>query len=78
MEWIERPNVKLFFYNAIHAKHKVNTSKYLNDFLIDYKYHFKCELKQTQKHASKQYFAVDNIKVGSKNEIPLWIFGFLY
>lgn len=69
---------KTFLYNALHAKHKVNTSKYLNDFLIDYKYHFKCELKQTQKHLAKQFFAVDNIKIGNKNEIPLWLFGFLY
>jgi hypothetical protein len=69
---------KTFFYNALHSKHKVNLSKYQNDFLIDLQYHFRCEDKLPHKYGSKQYYAVDNIKVGTKNEIPLWLFGFLY
>jgi ribosome-associated translation inhibitor RaiA len=69
---------KTFFYNALHVKHKVNTSRYQNDFCIDQHYHFKCDSKQTHKHTAKMYYAVDEIEVGSKNEIPLWLFGFLY
>lgn len=70
---------KTFFYNALHACHKVNMGKYQMDFCIDQRYHFKCENKPvTGKHYSKANYAVDNIEVGNKNEIPLWLFGFLY
>jgi hypothetical protein len=70
---------KTFFYNALHACHKVNMGKYQMDFYIDQRYHFKCENKpETGKHYSKANYAVDNIEVGNKNEIPLWLFGFLY
>ncbi len=69
---------KTFFYNALHSRHKVNVSKYQNDFCIDGKLHFKCDNSALHKSGSKTYFAVDEINVGAKNEIPLWLFGFLY
>lgn len=70
---------KTFFYNALHACHKVNKCKYHLDFGIDQKYHFKCEAKpEVGKIYSKALFAVDDIEVGNKNAIPLWLFGFLY
>ena len=70
---------KTFFYNALHMRHKVNMCKYHMDFCIDQIYHFKCERKpDSGKHYSKAIYAVDEIEVGNKNEIPLWLFGFLY
>ena len=69
---------KTFFYNALHSRHKVNVSKYQNDFCIDGKLHFKCDNSKMHKTGSKTYFAVDEIIMGTKNEIPLWLFGFLY
>lgn len=70
---------KTFFYNALHARHKVNMCKYNMDFCIDQQYHFNCENKpETGKHYSKAIYAVDEIEVGNKNVIPLWLFGFLY
>lgn len=69
---------KTFFYNALHAKHKVNASRYQNDFCIDHQYHFKCDNNHQHKSTSKLYYAVDEIETGNKNEIPLWLFGFLY
>lgn len=30
------------------------------------------------KHLNNSYLALDDIKVGFKNIIPLWLFGFLY
>ncbi len=70
---------KTFFYNALHARHKVNNCKYNMDFCIDHIYHFRCEnnLEHTKQHG-KSILAVDEIEVGSKNVIPLWLFGFLY
>lgn len=70
---------KTFFYNALHSRHKVNMCKYHMDFCIDQQYHFKCERKpETGKYYSKAIYAADEIEVGNKNEIPLWLFGFLY
>ncbi|MDD3079243.1 MAG: AAA family ATPase [Paludibacter sp.] len=69
---------KTFFYNALHAKHKVNLSRYQNDFTIDSQYHFKCNNKHVHKNTTKIYYAVDDIQIGNRNEIPLWLFGFLY
>lgn len=70
---------KTFFYNTLHSRHKVNMCKYQMDFCIDGQYHFKCESKpETGKYYTKAMFAADDIEVGSKNEIPLWLFGFLY
>ena len=70
---------KTFFYNTLHIRHKVNMCKYQMDFCIDNQYHFKCENKpESGKHYTKAIYAVDNIEVGNKNEIPLWLFGFLY
>ncbi|MBP1676749.1 MAG: hypothetical protein H6Q20_1308 [Bacteroidetes bacterium] len=71
---------KTFFYNALHARHKVNMSRYQNDFLIDYQFHFRCDAKRQQKYQAnnKIFYATADIETGNKNEIPLWLFGFLY
>lgn len=70
---------KTFFYNSLHSRHKVNTCKYHLDFCIDQQYHFSCENKpESSKVYSKALFAVDDLEIGIKNTIPLWLFGFLY
>lgn len=69
---------RTFFYNALHAKHKVNTSRNNNEFIIDQQYYFKCENKRQHLHSNKYYTVVSDVETGIKNEIPLWLFGFLY
>lgn len=70
---------KTFFYNALQAKHKVNMCHYKQDFSIDEQYTFRCESKPSSgKLYSKVTYAVNDITIGSKNVIPLWLFGFLY
>lgn len=70
---------RTFLYNALHARHKVNLCKHQTDFCIDQYYHFKCEPKpQYAKQNPKVIYAVDEIEVGTKNEVPLWLLGFLY
>lgn len=69
---------KTFFFNQLHSNHKINMYRYLNDLIIDQQYHFRCENKPQNRSGSKVYYAVDDIEVGNKNEIPLWLFGFLY
>lgn len=69
---------KTFFYNALHARHKVNMCKHSTDFCIDQQYHFRVNKPTQSKNSNKLFYAVDDIETGFKNEIPLWIFGFLY
>lgn len=69
---------KTFLYNAVHARHKVNMSKYHNDFCVDRKYHLKYDDKSQNRHGSKTFYVVDMPDVQNKHEIPLWMLGFLY
>jgi predicted AAA+ superfamily ATPase len=70
-----------FFYNTLSAKHGVSyTPK--GDFLIDGRYTFEVGGKnKSQKQiqgVENAYLAVDGIETGYGNQIPLWLFGFLY
>ncbi|HHT22621.1 MAG TPA: AAA family ATPase [Bacteroidales bacterium] len=71
--------MKTFLYNALHAKHKVSQGKKHNDFLIDNKiditYLSNIENKKTRSH---NIYAMDDVRLGQKNEIPVWLFGFLH
>lgn len=69
---------KTFLYNALHAKHKVNMSRYHNDFCVDRKLNFKYDVKTQNRYGSRTYYAVDAPEVSNKREIPLWMFGLLY
>ncbi|OIP83840.1 MAG: AAA family ATPase [Porphyromonadaceae bacterium CG2_30_38_12] len=69
---------KTFFYNSLRSKHKVNIGKNEQDFCIDQQLHFKCDNQSKHKFSSKMFYAVADKRVGQKNEIPLWLFGFLY
>lgn len=69
---------KTFFYNALHAKHKINTGRKNNDFLVDTEYNFKFDNLGTDKLTSKTYSITTEKNTNTKNQIPLWLFGFLY
>lgn len=70
-----------FFYNALSPKHAVRyTPK--GDFLVDGRYTFEVGGKnKSQKQiqgVENAYLAVDGIETGYGNQIPLWLFGFIY
>jgi len=67
-----------FLYNALHAKHKVNTGRNTSDFLVDQKLHFKMLDFQTHKNTANNFYVTSELKGNGKNLIPLWLFGFLY
>ncbi len=75
----EQALCETFFYNSLHSKHKVNSGKNGNQFIIDTSYNFKIEtsIKNVQKKADT-FYAVDMIEKGNDKIIPLWLFGFLY
>ena len=70
-----------FFMNQLIKDHRVASAR-KGDFLIDKKYLF--EVGGANKTYDQiagiknSYIAADNLIVGYKNKIPLWLFGFLY
>lgn len=70
-----------FFLNVLNTLHEV-TYPLKGDFLVDNTYLFEIGGKNkgfTQiKDIENSFVASDDIEVGYKNKIPLWIFGFLY
>ena len=70
-----------FFFNQLQQNHKVTCNEQA-DFCIDGKYYFEIggKNKSTKqiKDLNNAYLALDGLTTGYRNEIPLWLFGFLY
>ncbi len=70
-----------FFINQVMVKHNI-TYPSQSDFLVDDKYLFEVGgRRKTQKQIAgikNSFIAIDDIEYGYKNQIPLWVFGFLY
>jgi predicted AAA+ superfamily ATPase len=79
------PNVgnlrETFFMNQLRVGHQVTLPKF-GDFMVDDRYVFEIggpnKTSQQIKGVPNGYLALDQIKIGSGNKIPLWLFGFLY
>jgi uncharacterized protein len=71
---------KTFFVNILSNKYQINTTSQ-GDFLISDTFRFEIggQSKTTKKIAgpTDSYIVVDDIEIGRKNKIPLWLFGFL-
>lgn len=70
-----------FFLNQVSSKNTVNYPR-KGDFLVNEKYVFEIggkNKKYTQiKDLKNSFLATDNVEIGFRNQIPLWLFGFLY
>lgn len=70
-----------FFFNQLQQNHSVTYTD-STDFCIDRKYYFeiggKNKTTRQIKDLNNAYLALDNLETGFRNEIPLWLFGFLY
>lgn len=70
-----------FFFNQLQQKHKV-TYTHETDFCVDGTYYFEIGGKSKStaqiKNLDQAFLALDGITIGFRNEIPLWLFGFLY
>lgn len=78
----EKGNIReTFFANQLSSQHHLTYSKD-SDFLINEKYTFevggKNKGEKQIKDIQNSYIAADEIEIGYKNKIPLWLFGFLY
>ena len=71
---------KTFLYNTLQARHRINLGKQHGDFYIDNLFNIKYlkNEKIRNKTNLKLIFAVNDLLIGYKNKIPLWLFGFLY
>ena len=69
-----------FFVNSISPLHLVNTST-KGDFVVDDTYVFEVGgHSKTNKQISwlpNSFLAIDDVEIGSRNKIPLWLLGFL-
>lgn len=70
-----------FFFNQVSKVHNVTFTK-TGDFLVDEKYTFEIGGKNKNKkqiwNVENSYIAADNLRFGTHNKIPVWLFGFLY
>jgi predicted AAA+ superfamily ATPase len=70
-----------FFFNQVNQNNTVFASKQV-DFTVNNLYSFEVggkNKKQTQlKNIPNSYIVKDTIEIGNDNNIPLWLFGFLY
>ncbi len=78
----EKGNLReTFFINQVSTKENVHASQE-TDFMVNNKYSFEIGGKnknQRQIRNLKNAFVVkDDIEIGFENQIPLWLFGFLY
>jgi hypothetical protein len=75
------PNLlhKTFFYNQVGTRHHIGAAK-LGDFVVDRELVFQVggRFLDVQNQTRGVYCARDMIEVGEGNQIPLWLFGFLY
>jgi uncharacterized protein len=79
---VEKQDVmETFFVNSMWKDHQVNQATHGNDFTIDEKLKFKiCDAGTSGKMKidPNTIYARYNTEIGKANQIPLWLFGFLY
>lgn len=70
-----------FFFNQLQQNHSV-TYTGQTDFCVDSKYYFeiggKNKTTKQIKNLDNAFLALDDLTIGFRNEIPLWLFGLLY
>ena len=70
-----------FFFNQLSKNNRVNASK-KTDFYVNETYSFeiggKSKAKKQIKNINNAYIVKDSIEIGDNNNIPLWLFGFMY
>ena len=75
----EQDVLETFFVNSLWKDHKINKGDKGTSFLVDNDLHFRicadgCKFKTNP----NVYYAMHKLELGHGNQIPLWMFGFLY
>ncbi len=70
---------KTFLSNSLLSRHEMNIGSGQNGFFVNNKQQIKYQADNNNNKTEKSvYYAVDKLKTDTSNEIPLWLFGFLY
>lgn len=79
---VERQDtMETFFVNSLWKDHKVNQGPHDSYYIVDNNMKFRiCDADTMNKSrcASDTIYARYNTEIGKGNQIPLWLFGFLY
>ncbi|MCK9180774.1 MAG: AAA family ATPase [Bacteroides sp.] len=68
-----------FLANTLWKDHKVNKATQRQSLLIDETHIFRVLTKDSKiKKEDHVIYAIDQLEIGEGNQIPLWLFGFLY
>ena len=75
----EQDVLETFFVNSLWKDHKINKGDKGTSFMVDNNLHFRicadgCKFKTNP----NVYYAMHKLELGHGNQIPLWMFGFLY
>ena len=73
--------METFFVNSMWKDHKVNQRQRESMFVVDECMKFKVtnlSFERKNRQNTDMYYARYNTEIGSGNQIPLWMFGFLY
>ena len=75
----EQDVLETFFVNTLWKDHKVNKGDKGTSFLVDGNLQFRiCAEGCKFKSNPNVYYAMHKMELGHGNQIPLWLFGFLY
>ena len=75
----EQDIIETFFVNCLWKDHIVNQGNRQVSYIIDTKKPFKvCSKEQLNKNNPEVNYAVHHLDIGHDNQIPLWLFSFLY
>lgn len=75
----EQNIMETFLVNVIWRHHEINTTRRKGVFLIDGSTNIcVCDRNRRTKNLENTYYAKYNAEVGRGNDIPIWLFGFLY
>lgn len=70
--------METFFQNALWGRHEVQAGDRSSTFLVDGKQRFRICLEEPKRKNTDVLYPLADIKQGLEQEIPLWVYGFLY
>ena len=71
--------LKTFFLNQVKSRNEVCLgSRSQIAFCVNRQYQFCIDEKMSRRYRPDRYYAIQNMRSGTRNMIPLWLFGFLY
>jgi hypothetical protein len=74
----EETLMETFFQNALWGRHKVQAGDRSSTFIVDGKQRFRICLEHPKRKNTDVLYALSCIAEGSEQEIPIWVYGFLY